>query len=59
MSLGFPDAFDDMPEDMNAKFDIFHIRTFTVVVKGGDPGPLIKTLLKMLSRSSEKISTSQ
>lgn len=57
MSLGFLDVFDDMPEDMNAKFDIVLIRAFAVVVKSGDPGPLVKNLLKMLSKVAQKPST--
>ena len=59
VSLGVFDAFDDVPDDMNAKFDIVHIRAFAVVVKGGDPGPLIKNLLKMLSRVARKSSTGE
>ena len=50
VSLEVFDAFDDMPDDMNAKFDIVHIRAFAAVVKGGDPSALIRNLLKMLSR---------
>lgn len=53
MSLGILDAFDDMPEELNATFDIVHVRALAVIVKGGDPGPLIKNLLKMLSRLHE------
>ena len=49
VSLRFLDAFDDIPENMTSKFDIVHIRAFAVVVKGGDPGPLTKNLVKLLS----------
>ena len=55
LSLGVFDAIDDGPDDMNAKFDIVHVRALAVVVKGGDPGPLIKNLLKMLSRGAQNL----
>lgn len=57
VSLGILDAFGDLPEELNAKFDIVHIRAFGLVVKGGDPGPLLKNLLKMLSRVARRCST--
>ncbi|MCJ1313574.1 hypothetical protein MMC25_007253 [Agyrium rufum] len=48
VSLGILDAFDEIPADLVAKFDVVHIRAFAAVVKGGDPGPLAKNLVKML-----------
>lgn len=58
VSLGILDAFGDVPEELNAKFDVVHIRAFAAIVKGDDPGPLIKNLLKMLSRVARRSSTS-
>ena len=59
LSLGILDAFGDVPEELNAKFDIVHIRAFGLIVKGDDPGPLIKNLLKMLSRVARRSSTGE
>ena len=50
--LGVLDAFDDLPQDMIAKFDVVHIRAFAAVVKSGDPGPLMRNLIKLLSEYS-------
>ena len=50
--LGILDAFDDLPQDMIAKFDVVHIRAFAVVVKGGNPDPLMRNLIKLLSEYS-------
>ena len=49
VSLGLLDAFDDIPDSMISTFDIVHIRAFAAVVKGGNPGPLTKNLVKLLS----------
>ena len=42
------DAFGNLPVDLIAKFDIVHVRAFCVVVKKGDPGPLMANLIKLL-----------
>lgn len=52
MSLGILDAFDDLPQDMVARFDVVHIRAFAAVIKGGNPGPLVENLIKLLSEYS-------
>jgi len=51
VSLGTLDIFDDIPEDLINKFDIVHIRAFALIIKFGNPGPLLKNLLKLLSES--------
>ncbi|MCJ1247847.1 hypothetical protein MMC30_005062 [Trapelia coarctata] len=48
VSLGILDIFGDIPEDLVGKFDIVHIRAFVLVVKCGNPGPLIENLNKLL-----------
>ena len=42
------DAFADTPQHLVARYDIVHIRAFAAVVKHGDPGPLLRNLIKML-----------
>lgn len=43
------DAFTpSLPEELVGQFDVVHIRVFTAVVKGGNPGPLIENAYKML-----------
>lgn len=43
------DAFQEIPEELHEAFDIVHIRAFALVVKGGDPGPLLANLIRLLS----------
>jgi len=45
------DVFEPIPEDFVGKYDIVHIRFFAPVVQGGDPGPIIKNVMQLLSRS--------
>ena len=40
--------FDDVPDDLVAKYDIVHVRLLIVVVKNSDPRPIIRNLAKML-----------
>lgn len=43
------DAFTpSLPDELVGKFDVVHIRVFTAVVKGANPGPLIDNAYKML-----------
>jgi len=42
------DAFGTLPEHLKGKFDVVHIRAFTIVVKGGHPGVLLDNLIAML-----------
>ena len=49
MNLEILDAFGPLPEHLKGKFDIVHIRAFTIVVKGGHPGILLENLIDMLS----------
>ncbi|KAM0128504.1 hypothetical protein ACHAO1_008969 [Botrytis cinerea] len=48
MNLEILDAFGPLPEHLKGKFDIVHIRAFTIVVKGGHPGILLENLIAML-----------
>ncbi|KAF4634393.1 hypothetical protein G7Y89_g3729 [Cudoniella acicularis] len=48
LTLQHLDAFGDLPENLKGKFDIVHIRAFTIVVKGGHPGKLLDNLVAML-----------
>lgn len=42
------DAFDPIPESMQHKFDIVHVRAFGAIVKKGNPEPLARNLLDLL-----------
>ncbi|KAI9719155.1 MAG: hypothetical protein M1828_006337 [Chrysothrix sp. TS-e1954] len=48
VTLGTFDALGSVPQDLRGKFDIVHIRAFAAIVKGGDPGPLLRNLISML-----------
>ena len=41
--------FDEVPADLLERFEIVHVRAFAIVVNGGDPGPLLTSLTRMLS----------
>ncbi|KAF7893403.1 uncharacterized protein EAF02_000941 [Botrytis sinoallii] len=45
MKLEILDAFGTLPEHLRGKFDVVHIRAFTIVVKGDHPGVLLTILL--------------
>lgn len=49
MKLENLDAFGKLPKHLEEKFDIVHIRAFTIVVKGGNPGTLLDNIIAMLS----------
>lgn len=51
VSLQTLDIFDYIPKDLIGKFGIVHIRAFALVIKFGNPGPLLENLLKLLSKS--------
>jgi hypothetical protein len=51
MQLHELDAFGDLPEDLRGKFDVVHVRAFTIVVKGGHPKGLLENMIAMLSKS--------
>ncbi|KAF5877869.1 putative umta methyltransferase family protein [Botrytis fragariae] len=48
MKLEILDAFGTLPEHIKGKFDVVHIRAFTIVIKGGHPGVLLDNLIAML-----------
>jgi hypothetical protein len=43
------DVFEPVPEQYVGKYDVVHIRFFAPVVREGDPGPVIKNVMKLLS----------
>ena len=43
------DVFGDVPWSLVGRFDVVHIRTFCIVVKNGNPVPLLRNLIEMLS----------
>ena len=51
ISLHIADAFAEAPESLLGKYDVVHVRSLTLVVKGGDPKPLLRILKRMLSTS--------
>ena len=48
VSLGLFDAFGEIPSELVGKYDVVHIRTFAVIVRGNDPTTLLRNLVKML-----------
>lgn len=46
-------AFDLVPDDLVEEFDVLHVRTFALVIKGEDPTPLLKNVIRLLSTSDQ------
>ena len=46
------DAFSPLPHELLGKYDIVHLRLFIVLVKNNDPVPLLRNLIRMLSKKS-------
>ena len=44
------DAYGEISKDLEAKYDLIQLRLFQVVVKNNDPGPLLRNVMKMLSK---------
>lgn len=40
--------FDDIPDDLQGKYDIVHVRLLVLVVENSDPRPIIRNLVRML-----------
>ena len=51
ISLKTMDAFGDIPRKFVGKFDVVHLRALPLVVEDGDPDPLIRNVMAMLSMS--------
>ena len=52
------DAFSDtLPEEFVGKYDVVHIAIFATIVKDNNPEPLLKNLLRMLSKYARRDST--
>ena len=43
------DAFAEVPDELVGRFDVVHVGVFMLMVKGNDPGPLLRNLMSMLS----------
>lgn len=44
-------VFDDVPDDLQGKYDIVHLRLLALVVENSDPRPIIRNLVQMLKPS--------
>ncbi|MCJ1424137.1 hypothetical protein MMC29_002024 [Sticta canariensis] len=42
------DVFDDIPDDLQGKYEIVHVRLLLMDVKSSDPRPIIRDLVKLL-----------
>ena len=51
ISLTSLDIYEDIPESLQGKYDIVHVRLFLAVVRKSDPGPILDRLRRMLSPS--------
>jgi hypothetical protein len=49
VSLSVLDAFGDVPPHLAGTYDVVHLRFWCCVVKGGDPGLLIRHAINLLS----------
>lgn len=43
------DIFQDVPDHLTGRYDAIHVKHFLLVVRGNDPRPVIRNMLKMLS----------
>lgn len=46
--LRYWNVFDSIPDDLQGKYDIVHVRLLVLVVENSDPRPIIRNLVKML-----------
>lgn len=51
VSFRAQDAFAEPAADLVGRFDLVHVRLLLFLVKDDDPVPLLKNLMKMLSKS--------
>ncbi len=51
------DAFSEVPEDMFEQYDVVHIAILMLLISKNDPIPLLKNLIKLLSRNFLSIFT--
>ena len=59
VSLKVLDVLGRIPDELVEKFDVVHTRAFATIVKNSDPMPLLKNLVRMLSRVSLLLFLSQ
>ena len=45
------DVHEPIPVGLRGKYDVVHVRLFLTVVKNDDPGPILENMLRMLSQS--------
>lgn len=46
------DLYEPLPAELEGIYDVVHLRLFFVVIRNNDPAPVLKNLLRMLSKSS-------
>ena len=51
ISLQTLDVFTSIPKDLQGKYDVVNVRLFLAVVKNNDPSPILRNLMRMLSKS--------
>ena len=56
MSIRHLDALGKIPQELIGIYDVVQLRLFQVVVKDGDPGPLLRNVISMLSARSLSLS---
>lgn len=47
------DIYEPLPDKYVEKFDVVHLRLICAAIRDGDPLPILRNLLKMLSTSKE------
>ena len=51
LSLATFDVHGDVPDALQGRYDIVHVRLFLTVVKNNDPRPILNKMYRMLSQS--------
>lgn len=52
VSLSNLDALGPIPEELVGRYDVMHISLFVMLVRNEDPGPVLESLMRMLSEYS-------
>lgn len=45
------DIFSEPPAELHEKYDIIHVQLFITILRDGNPVPMLKNLMKMLSKT--------
>ena len=51
--IGGLDIYEPLPDAYVEKFDVVHLRLMCAAIRNGDPSPILRNLLKMLSAYKE------